>query len=329
MSGVLNQIFQQITTHPLDNIKGVLLILVLLGIAIKLSPKGVSIAGHDAGQLFLLAALPLFFIDFGTSAEYAAGELHHVLAESNLQVFAPYGVVAIALLNIAFGGLYIYALGVFRDGGGADTASMRYLGPMVAIMVAFLLLEDYTLTVVVSSLSGADQLLSTVNALDASPIFHILLGVGIAWLTCWLTLRGRKDASTVTFVILFIYVALMTLTFVALWIQTLQGAPRAVLPQPSPDLTNLNIVGVIANSVLHGLVALTGLEAVSNGLQFIKDEDANYVKWAKLHLPQWDGVWKFLSGRVGGGRTIRVGFLFRGGITTALDSLFWNYFNVI
>src|SRR5260370_30658099 len=147
MSDVLNQIFQQLTTHPLDNVKGVLIILVLLGIAIKLSPKGVSIAGHDAGQLFLLAALPLFFIDFGRRAEYAAGELHHVLAESNLQVFAPYGVVAIALLNIAFGGLYIYALGVFRDGGGAD------------------------------------QLLSTVNALNtAGPLLHIVLGVGIAWL---------------------------------------------------------------------------------------------------------------------------------------------------
>src|ERR1043165_4310211 len=130
----MSDILHQITANPWDNVKGILLIIVLFGIAIRLGPKGVSIAGHDAGQLFLLAALPLFFIDFGTSAEYAAAELHHVLAENNLQAYAPYGVWAIALLNIAFGGLYIYALGVFRDGGGADTASMRYLGPMVAIM---------------------------------------------------------------------------------------------------------------------------------------------------------------------------------------------------
>src|SRR5258708_4137926 len=224
MSDVLNQIVQQLTTHPWDNIKGILVIIVLLGLAIKLSPKGVSIAGHDAGQLFLLAALPLFFIDFGTSAEYAAGELHHVLAEANLQAYAPIADLAIALLNLAFGGLYIYALGVFRDGGGADTASMRYLGPMVAIMVAFLLLDDYTLTIVVSSLSGSAQLLSTVNALDAPPIVHILLGVGIAWLTCWLTLRGRRDASRVTFIILFMYASLMIITFIALGVQAAQGA---------------------------------------------------------------------------------------------------------
>ncbi|MBA3873483.1 MAG: amino acid permease [Anaerolineae bacterium] len=314
----------------LANIQGILIILVIIGLAIKISPKEVSIAGHDAGQLFLLAALPLFFIDFGTSAEYAAGELHKILAQENLQIYAPYADLAIALLNIAFGGLYIYALGVFRDGGGADTASMRYLGPSFAIMVAFLLLEDYTLTVVVSSLSGADQLLSTINAVEsAGAIVHILIGVGIAALTCWLTLRGRKDAARVTFIILFTYVVLMTLTFIALWVQTNQGVPSVPIAQPPANLSMVNLIGHIANSVLHGLVALTGLEAVSNGLQFIKNEDASYVKWGKAHLARFQGLWTFLSGRVGVGRTIQFGFLFWGGVTTALNSHFSNYFNVI
>src|SRR5258708_24065839 len=224
----MSDILQQISAHPLDNIKGILLILVILGVAIKLAPKGVSVAGHDAGQLFLLAALPLFFVDFATSAEYAAGELHSVLALEHLQAYAGYADLAIALLNIAFGGLYIYALGIFRDGGGASTASLRYLGPMAAIMVAFLLLADYTLTVVVSSLSGADQLLSTINALDASPVAHILLGVGIAWLTCWLTLRGRKGASFVTFIILFMYAILLVVTFIALGVQAAQGVKQTL-----------------------------------------------------------------------------------------------------
>src|SRR5258708_26514844 len=116
----MSDILHQIVANPLDNIKGILLILVLIGIAIKLAPKGVSVAGHDAGQLFLLAALPLFFIDFATSAEYAAGELHAMLAQQHLQISAPYGDLAIAFLNIAFGALYIYALGIFRAGGGSS-----------------------------------------------------------------------------------------------------------------------------------------------------------------------------------------------------------------
>src|SRR5215471_8946844 len=101
----MSDILHQITANPWDNVKGILLILGLLGIAIRLAPRGVSIAGHDAGQLFLLAALPLFFIDFATSAEYAAGELHRVLAEANLQVYAAWADLAIGLINIAFGGL--------------------------------------------------------------------------------------------------------------------------------------------------------------------------------------------------------------------------------
>src|SRR5260370_31468536 len=106
----MSDILHQIVANPWDNVKGILLILVLLGIAIRLAPRGVSIAGHDAGQLFLLAALPLFFIDFATSAEYAAGELHKILAESNLQVYAPIADLAIALLNIASASLCIQRL---------------------------------------------------------------------------------------------------------------------------------------------------------------------------------------------------------------------------
>lgn len=323
---------------PID-ILGVGIILLIVGIGFKLAPKNISVAGHDAGQLFLLAALPLFFIDFATSAEYATGELHKILAEHGLQAYAPYGVLAIATFNIAFGSLYMYALGVFRDGGGASTAALRYLGPTIAIITSLLLLEDYTLTVVVSSLSGADQLLSTIKAYEsAGPIVHIILGVGIAWLTCWLTLRGRRDAARITFVVLWTYVILMIITFISLAVQSTNGIPPSTIitdfkvsaiPVPRTDLPLTEIIGVISNAVLHGLVALTGLEAVSNGLPFIKNEDAGYVKWGKRRYPQLQSVWGFFSGRVGVGRTIQVGFLFYGGLTMMFNSHFSNHYGVI
>jgi amino acid transporter len=321
-----------------NNLFGIGIALVIIGIGFKLAPKNVSVAGHDAGQLFLLAALPLFFIDFGTSAEYAAGELHYILAEHGLQVYAPYGVLAIGLFNLAFGSLYLYALGVFRDGGGAYTASLRYLGTTIAIVVAFLLLQDYVLTVVVSSLSGADQLLSTIGQLNsASPIAHIILGIGVAWLTCWLTLRGRRDAARITFVVLWTYVAFMVLTFISLAYQSSNGiaAPNIIegyktysIPTPEPGLPLSEIISVVANATLHGLVALTGLEAVSNGLPFIKNQDANYVHWLKQKLPRFNGLWQFFSGRVGVGRTIQFGFLFYGGLTLMFNSHFANFYGV-
>ncbi len=321
-----------------NNLFGIGIALAIIGLGFKLAPKNVSVAGHDAGQLFLLAALPLFFIDFGTSAEYAAGELHKILGEAHLLEYAPYGVLGIALFNLGFGSLYLYALGVFRDGGGAYTASLRYLGTMIAIVVAFLLLEDYIMTVVVSSLSGADQLLSTIGAYaNASPIVHIILGIGIAWLTCWLTLRGRRDAARITFVVLWTYVGFMVITFVSLAIQSTNNSPvpniiegfkTGSIPKPPTDLAVGEIFGVVANATLHGLVALTGLEAVSNGLPFIKNQDTSYVRWGKKHLPQLSGIWNFMSGRAGVGRTIQFGFLFYGALTIFFNSHFANFYGV-
>jgi len=321
----------------ISNLFGIAIALTIIGIGFKLAPKDVSVAGHDAGQLLLLAALPLFFIDFGTSAEYAAGELHAILAEHNMQAYAPYGVLAIALFNLAFGSLYLYALGVFRDGGGAYTASLRYLGTTISIVVAFLLLQDYVLTVVVSSLSGADQLLSTVGQLGAHPIIHIVLGIGVAWLTCWLTLRGRGESAKITFVVLWTYVILMIITFISLAYQSSRGlpAPNIIegyktysIPQPAGNLPFGEIFRIVANATLHGLVALTGLEAVSNGLPFIKNQDATYVRWLKRKLPQFNGIWKMLNGRVGVARSIQFGFLFYGGLTLMFNSHFANYYGV-
>ncbi len=50
---------------------------------------------------------------------------------------------------------------------------------------------------------------------------------------------------------------------------------------------------------MKGLVALSGLEAMSNGIQFVINEDAGIVKWGKIHLPKLKGLWEFYSGKVG------------------------------
>ena len=78
-----------------------------------------------------------------------------------------YGYIAagvIAFANLVFGALYMYSLGVFNEGGGSYTASMRYLAPTLSLIVAVTLIQDYVLTIVVSALSGADQFLSIINA---------------------------------------------------------------------------------------------------------------------------------------------------------------------
>ena len=76
------------------------------------------------------------------------------------------------------------------------------------------------------------------------------------------------------------------------------------------------------------MVALTGLEAVSNGIQFMKDEDASIVKWGKQHLPRLNGLWRFYSGKSGIGRFVQTSFLFYGGLTTLFLTFFAIRFDV-
>src|SRR5438067_8464321 len=115
---------------------------------------------HGAGQIGLLAALALFGVDYFTSYYYAAGEMMSALHPYGLQHYAYIAVIVISFANMVFGALYMYSLGPFNEGGGSYTASMRYLWPTLSLVVAVTLIQDYVLTIVVSALSGGDQLLS-------------------------------------------------------------------------------------------------------------------------------------------------------------------------
>jgi hypothetical protein len=79
---------------------------------------------------------------------------------------------------------------------------------------------------------------------------------------------------------------------------------------------------------MKGLVALSGLEAMSNGIQFVKNEDAGIIDWGKRRLPRWKKFWGFYSGKSGIGRIVQTSFLFYGGITTLMLAAFSIRFDV-
>ena len=61
---------------------------------------------------------------------------------------------------------------------------------------------------------------------------------------------------------------------------------------------------------------------MSNGIQFVIDEDTKIVKWGKMHMPRLNGLWNFYGGKSGIGRFVQTAFLFYGGITTAFLAYF-------
>jgi hypothetical protein len=283
---------------------------------------------HGAGQVGLLAALALFGVDYFTSYFYATGEMMSALHPYGLQKYAYIVVTFISLTNIVFGALYMYSLGVFNEGGGSFTAAMRYLGPSLSLIVAVVLIQDYIFTIVVSSLSGVDQLLSITNSYGVHWFWHFAIGGSLAAVTWYLTIRGRGESAQVVFTMLGIFV-MMTLTMViGLFLAKTSGVPAVPYRDPVQTVSLGQALYHMLTASMKGLVALTGLEAMSNGIQFVIEDDAGFVKWGKKHLPRLNRLWGFYSGKSGIGRVVQTSFLFYGGLTTLVLSYFALHFNV-
>jgi hypothetical protein len=308
----------------------VLLLVAFVYIAYRVSPRErpEDAHVHGAGQIGLLAAVALFGIDYFTSFFYATGEMMSALHPYGLQRFGYIGVAAIALANFVFGALYMYSLGIFNEGGGSYTASMRYLTPALSLVVAVVLIQDYVLTIVVSTLSGVDQLLSITNSYHIDWVWRFLLGASLAGVTWYLTIRGRGESARVGFTALGVFLLLTATMAIGLFIAHSRGVPPAPTEAPVLPATIPQALYHLLTASMKGMVALSGLEAMSNGIQFVKDEDAGVVKWGKKRLPKLRSLWEFYSGKSGIGRFVQTSFLFYGGLTTLLLASFAIHFNV-
>jgi hypothetical protein len=283
---------------------------------------------HGAGQIGLLAAVALFGVDYFTSYFYATGEMMGALHPYGLQKYAYIAVAVIAFANFVFGALYMYSLGIFNEGGGSYTAAMRYLSPGLSLIVAVVLIQDYVLTIVVSTLSGVDMALSIANAYAIQWFLRFAMGAALAGVTWFITIRGRGESAQVVFTSLGIFLMLTITMATGLFLASSRGMPAVAIEEPVKSATLGQALYHMLTASMKGMVALSGLEAMSNGIQFVKDEDAGIVQWGKRRFPKLVGLWNFYSGKSGIGRFVQTAFLFYGGLTTFFLATFAVRFNV-
>jgi amino acid transporter len=309
---------------------GIALLIVIFVVALRIAPRErkEDAMVHGAGQIGLAAAVALFGVDYATSFYYATGEMMSALHPYGLQQYSYIAVAAIAICNFIFGALYMYSLGIFNEGGGSYTASMRYLLPTMSLVVAVVLIQDYVFTIVVSALSGVDQLLSILNAYGIDWVFHFAIGVVLVSTTYFLTIRGRGESARVTFTMLAVFLMLTVVMFAGLVVASGKGVPAVPATEVPQSATLGEALYHMLTATMKGMVALTGLEAMSNGIQFVIDEDSAPVKWGKKHLPKLNKIWDFYSGKSGIGRVVQTSFLFYGGLTTLILTSFAIRFNV-
>jgi len=218
--------------------------------------------------------LAVFASDALSSTAYATQEILGVLtvlpAAIALGYVFPISIAIVVLLTIVTIS-YQQTIHAYPGGGGAYIVSRDNLGESTAQVAGASLLMDYILTVAVSISSGVAQIVSAYPALDK---YRVEIAVVAVFLIMLINLRGVKESGTAFAVPTYFFVVLMLITVGTGLFRFFTGSLGTVIDPPEVHLINAG-ASVTAFLILHafanGTTALTGVEAISNGITAFKE----------------------------------------------------------
>jgi len=214
-------------------------------------------------------ALPIFASDALSSVAYAPQELVMILLIGGLTFlsFTPLVAIAVVVLLVVVVLSYRQLIKAYPSGGGDYEVASKNLGEIPGVIVAAALLVDYVLTVAVSVASGVDNIISAAPGLDP---LRVELAVGFVILIIIVNLRGVREASLVFAIPTYVFIGSVGIMIATGLIRTFLGdAPVASSHDFSVQAENLGqaaVILLILRAFSSGCSALTGVEAVSNGV---------------------------------------------------------------
>ncbi len=232
-------------------------------------PLRTADAPHQA--LSKKIALAVFASDALSSVAYASQEILIVLALAGAAHFVlsiPIALVIVLLLIIVTIS-YRQTIYAYPSGGGAYTVTRENLGTGVAQVAAAALLTDYILTVAVSISNGVEQIASFAPGLHD---YKVEAALGVIWFMTLVNLRGIKESGRVFALPTYFFVTMMFLTLVTGLIQMLTGSLEMVdaVEVAEEALQPLTVL-LALRAFASGSTALTGVEAITNGIPAFKE----------------------------------------------------------
>jgi amino acid transporter len=220
-------------------------------------------------------ALAIFSSDPISSSAYATEEILRVLVVGGAAAFllSVEVAIAIALLLAAVALSYRQLCRAFPNGGGAYAVARAELTPLLALIAAGALLIDYVMTVAVSTSSAVDQLISIVPELNT-----LRVGIAIAAIVAITVanLRGLRESGNLFTIPTYMFVGL-ALLIIAIGGYRIITGQVAELPPPEQAMPlGTEAIGVflVLRAFASGSVALTGTEAIANGVPAFKPPEA-------------------------------------------------------
>lgn len=217
--------------------------------------------------------LAVFASDALSSTAYATQEIMVILAVAGTMAFGyvfPISMAIVVLMAIVTFS-YEQTIHAYPGGGGAYIVSRDNLGETPAQIAGAALLTDYILTVAVSISAGVAQIVSAYPELFA---YRVWVAVAAVFFIMLINLRGVKESGLAFSIPTYFFVAMMFITVGTGLVRHFSGTLGVVVDPP-----HLEMEGVIAALtpfiILHafssGTAALTGIEAISNGITAFKE----------------------------------------------------------
>mgnify|MGYP001071414971 CR=1 FL=1 len=252
-----------------------------------------------------LIGLAVFASDALSSTAYATQEILVILAIAGSSAYHfvfPISIAIVVLMGIVTFS-YEQTIHAYPGGGGAYIVARDNLGDFPALVAGAALLTDYILTVAVSISSGVAQI---VSAFPELMDYKVLLAVGLILFVMVMNLRGVKESGTLFAIPTYIFVIGMFLTVIIGLVRYFTGSLTVVVNPPEMIIVGaLEMVTpfLLLHAFSSGTAALTGIEAISNGITAFKEPKSKnagqtLIIMAVILASLFLGI-SFLSSRIG------------------------------
>jgi amino acid transporter len=219
-------------------------------------------------------ALPVFASDALSSVAYAPDEIFLTLSLAGLVAYSYSWKIAIlvAIVMLVVVASYRQNVHAYPSGGGDYEVATVNLGPNAGLTVAAALLVDYVLTVAVSVSSGVQNAKSAFPILDGNEAW---VAAGVVVLLMALNLRGVRESGTLfaiptyCFMVAILIMVIYGLFRILVLGDQIQAHSAQYGIEPDPEyaaFTGFAMVALLARTFSSGCAALTGVEAISNGV---------------------------------------------------------------
>ena len=219
-------------------------------------------------------AFPVFASDALSSVAYAPDEIFIILSLAGVSAYAwSWGVaIAVAVVMLAVVGSYRQTVHAYPSGGGDYEVATVNLGPKAGVTVGAALIVDYVLVVAVSLSSAAQY---AASAFDFLADHEVLVAVTLTAFLALMNLRGVRESGTSFAVPAYTFIVAISVMCVWGLVRLLLGdlpdaasADLRVVEEEGYEgtITTVALVFLVARAFSSGCAALTGVEAISNGV---------------------------------------------------------------